>query len=55
MDLRYIFIYFIKFSKNFFKNNYFFLLYKFFYIIQKYQSNNEILIFWTNGISKIQT
>ena len=25
-----------------------------FYIIQKYQSNNEILIFWTNGISKIK-
>ncbi len=25
-----------------------------FYIIQKYQSNNEILIFWTNGISKIR-
>ena len=25
-----------------------------FYIIQKYQSNNEIFIFWTNGISKIQ-
>ncbi len=24
-----------------------------FYIIQKYQSSNEILIFWTNGISKI--
>ena len=24
-----------------------------FYIILKYQSNNEILIFWTNGISKI--
>ena len=25
-----------------------------FYIIQKYLSNNEILIFWTNGISKIK-
>ncbi len=25
-----------------------------FYIIQKYQSTNEILIFWTNGISKIK-
>ncbi len=25
-----------------------------FYIIQKYQENNEILIFWTNGISKIK-
>ena len=25
-----------------------------FYIIQKYHSNNEILIFWTNGISKIK-
>ena len=25
-----------------------------FYIIQKYQLNNEILIFWTNGISKIK-
>ena len=25
-----------------------------FYVIQKYQSNNEIFIFWTNGISKIQ-
>lgn len=25
-----------------------------FYIILKYQSNNEILIFWTNGISKIK-
>ena len=25
-----------------------------FYIIQKYQSNNEILIFWTNGISKFK-
>jgi len=25
-----------------------------FYIIQKYQSNNEILIFWTNGISKLK-
>ena len=25
-----------------------------FYIIQKYQSNNEIFIFWTNGISKLQ-
>ena len=25
-----------------------------FYIIQKYQNNNEILIFWTNGISKIK-
>ena len=24
------------------------------YIINKYQSNNEILIFWTNGISKIR-
>jgi len=24
-----------------------------FYILQKYQSNNEILIFWTNGISKL--
>ncbi len=24
------------------------------YIIQKYLSNNEILIFWTNGISKIK-
>ena len=24
-----------------------------FYIIQKYQLNNEILIFWTNGVSKI--
>ena len=23
------------------------------YIIQKYQSNNEILIFWTNGVSKL--
>ncbi len=25
-----------------------------FYIIQKYQENNEILIFWTNGISKLK-
>ena len=25
-----------------------------FYVIQKYQSNNEILIFWINGISKIK-
>ena len=25
-----------------------------FYIIQKYQTNNEILIFWTNGISKLK-
>ena len=25
-----------------------------FYIIIKYQSNNEILIFWTNGISKLR-
>ena len=25
-----------------------------FFIIQKYQLNNEILIFWTNGISKIR-
>ncbi len=25
-----------------------------FYIIQKYQLNNEILIFWTNGISKLK-
>ena len=25
-----------------------------FYTIQKYQSNNEILIFWTNGISRIK-
>ena len=25
-----------------------------FYIILKYQSNNEILIFWTNGISKLK-
>ena len=25
-----------------------------FYIIQKYQFSNEILIFWTNGISKIK-
>ena len=25
-----------------------------FYIIQKYKSSNEILIFWTNGISKIK-
>ena len=25
-----------------------------FYILLKYQSNNEILIFWTNGISKIK-
>ena len=24
-----------------------------FYIIQKYQSNNEILIFWTNGVSRL--
>ena len=24
-----------------------------FYIIQKYQLNNEILIFWTNGVSKL--
>mgnify|MGYP001375418857 FL=1 len=25
-----------------------------FYIIQKYKSSNEMLIFWTNGISKIK-
>ena len=25
-----------------------------FYTIQKYQSNNEILIFWTNGISRLK-
>ena len=25
-----------------------------FYVIQKYQLNNEILIFWTNGVSKIK-
>ena len=25
-----------------------------FYIIQKYQLNNEIIIFWTNGISKLK-
>ena len=25
-----------------------------FYIIQKYQTNNEILIFWTNGIGKLK-
>ena len=25
-----------------------------FYIIQKYQTNNEILIFWTNGIGKLR-
>ena len=25
-----------------------------FYIIHKYQSNNEILIFWTNGVSKVK-
>tara|TARA_B100000029_G_scaffold513433_1_gene613030 strand:- start:2166 stop:3299 length:1134 start_codon:yes stop_codon:yes gene_type:complete len=25
-----------------------------FYIIQKYQTNNEILIFWTNGVNKLK-
>ena len=54
MDLKYIFSYIAKFSKNFFKTNYFSYFISLFYIIQKYQTNNEILIFWTNGISKIK-
>ncbi len=43
----------LNFPKIYFQITFFSLFVSIFYIIQKYQSNNEILIFWTNGISKI--
>ncbi len=43
----------LNFPKVFFNITIFSFFVSIFYIIQKYQANNEILIFWTNGISKI--
>ena len=44
----------INFPKIFSKIIIFSYFISLFYIIIKYQSNNEILIFWTNGISKLR-
>ncbi len=43
----------LNFPKTFSKVIIFSYFISLFYIIQKYQENNEILIFWINGISKI--
>ena len=43
----------LNFPKVFFNITVFSFFVSIFYIIQKYQANNEILIFWTNGINKL--
>ena len=43
----------LNFPKIFSKLIIFILFISIFYIISKYEENNEILIFWTNGIKKI--
>ena len=45
---------FLNFPKIFSKIIIFSYFISLFYIIIKYQSNNEILIFWTNGVSKFK-
>ena len=45
---------FLNFPKIFSKIIIFSYFLSLFYIIIKYQSNNEILIFWTNGVSKFK-
>tara|TARA_Y100000591_G_scaffold330456_1_gene361516 strand:+ start:812 stop:1945 length:1134 start_codon:yes stop_codon:yes gene_type:complete len=44
----------LNFPKIFSKVNIFSYFICLFYIIQKYKTNNEILIFWTNGVSKLK-
>jgi lipopolysaccharide export system permease protein len=45
---------FIKFSKDNLKIIPFVLFFSFFYVLIKYENNNELLIFWNFGINKIQ-
>tara|TARA_B100000029_G_scaffold86291_1_gene76570 strand:+ start:1006 stop:2142 length:1137 start_codon:yes stop_codon:yes gene_type:complete len=44
----------LNFPKTFSKVIIFSYFVSLFYLIEKYKSNNEILIFWTNGISKLK-